>query len=188
MKVRIKTWKMGSQRYLHHLEVPGGWFYVVTDSDYFSMTSRTILRNKVLSKNSTKETRGLKLVREREEELGNDEWTMLCFGGEDNPELRKKIYGKETKKIILRIYIYSCGRIDFIYKSGSNIDNIIQGHSVLLRGRSLKKRIKDPLPYLEFRGMKVLSSEIPKEYMFAVSELSWIRFLQKLKQKGWKIF
>jgi hypothetical protein len=67
------------------------------------MTSRTILCNKVLSKNSTKETRGLKLAREREEELGEDEWTMLCFGGENDPELRKKIYGKETKKIVLRI-------------------------------------------------------------------------------------
>lgn len=179
---------MGSQRYLHHLEVPGGWFYVVTNSNYFSMTSRIILRNKVLSKNSTKETRGLKLVREQEEELGNDEWTMLCFGGEDNLELRKKIYGKETKKMVLVMYIYPCGMINFIHKSGSYTNNIINGHSVLLRGRSLKKRIKDPLPYLEFRSMKVLSSEIPKEYRFTVSELSWIRFLQKLKQNGWKIF
>ena len=94
MKARIKTWKMGPQRYLHCLEVPGGWFHVVTDSDYFSMSSRTILRNKVLANNSTKETRGLKKVREQEEDLGDEEWSKLCFGGGDNLGLRKKVYGK----------------------------------------------------------------------------------------------
>ena len=188
MKAKIVTWKMGPQRYLHCLEVEAGWFHVVTDSDYFSMSSRTILRNKVLVHNSTKETRGLKKVREREEDLGDEEWAKLCFSGGDNLELRKKVYGKELKSVVLGMYIYSCGRVDFIHKQGSHITNIISGHSVLLMGRNLKKRIKDPLPYLEFKNAKVLSSEQPKEYKFVVSELSWIQFLLRLGQKGWKIF
>ena len=178
MKARIKTWKMGPQRYLHCLEVPGGWFHVVTDSDYFSMNSWTILRNKVLSKNSIKETRGLKLVRERVEDLGDEEWAKLCFWGNDMMELRKKIYGKELRKI--KIVVSVCprsGRVDMIKEVGGK--DLIPGRSVLLR-RNLRKRIKDPLPYIILLHRPVDLGEKLVERVYSVSELSFIQFTQKL--------
>jgi hypothetical protein len=179
MKAKIKTWKMGPQRYLHCLEVPGGWFHVVTDSDYFSMNSWTILRNKVLAHNSTKETRGLKLVRERVEDLGDKEWAKLCFWGNDNLELRKKIYGKELRKIKIVVSVYlRSGRVDMIKEVGGK--DLIPGRSVLLR-RNLRKRIKDPLPYIILQQRPADWGEKPVEQVYSVSELSFIQFNQKLK-------
>ncbi len=178
MKARIKTWKMGPQRYLHCLEVPGGWFHVITDSDYFSMNSWTILRNKVLSKNSTKETRGLKLVRERIEDLGDEEWAKLCFWENDNLELRKKIYGKELKKIKIVVSVYPrSGRVDMIKEVSGK--NLIPGRSILLR-RNLRKRIKDPLPYIILQQRPADWGEKPVEHVYFISEISFIQFNQKL--------
>ncbi len=179
MKARIKTWKMGPQRYLHCLEVPGGWFHVVTDSDCFSMNSQTILRNKVLSKNSIKKIRGLRLVRERVEDLGDEEWAKLCFWGNDNLELRKKIYGKELRKIKIVVSVYPrSGRVDMIKKVGGK--DLIPGRSILLR-RNLRKRIKDPLPYIIPLQQPADFGERPVERVYFVSELSFFRFNQKLK-------
>jgi hypothetical protein len=100
MKAQIRTWKMGTDRYLHEIEASGVWFHIVTNSSCYSPTSLT-LRNKVLAKRSTKEVRDLKEVRhfKNRVELLDNEWAILCFGGNDNMELRKKVDEKELEKI-----------------------------------------------------------------------------------------
>ena len=113
MKARIKTWKMGPQRYLHEIEASGVWFHIVTDSYLYSSFSPT-LRNKVLAKRSTKEVRGFKEVKlfENKVEFLENEWALLCFGGNDNIELRKKAYGKESEGISVMMKIWPSGRVD----------------------------------------------------------------------------
>jgi hypothetical protein len=179
-KVKVVTWKMAPNRYLHEVITERGFFHIVTDSYYFSLRSFT-LRNKVLSRRITKEIRGLKKVmEEREEWIGDDSWTILCFGGNDNLELRKKIYGKELKKIKLELQIYPrSGRVDMIIKDGG--EDLIPGRSVLLR-RNLRKRIKDPLPYIILQQQAADLGERPVRRFYFVSELSFIQFNQKLER------
>ena len=177
-KAKVITWKIASDRYLHEVKVDRGYFHIITDCSSFSLFT-IIIRNKVLSRRSTKETRGLRKVREeREEWMGDDSWTILCFGGNDNLELRKKIYGKELKRIKLELQIYPrSGRVDMIKKDGG--EDLIPGRSVLLR-RNLRKRIKDPLPYITLRQRPADSGEKPVQRFYFVSELSFIQFNQKL--------
>ena len=82
MKAQIKTWKMGTDRYLHEIEASGVWFHIVTDSSYYYPTSLT-LRNKIFSKRSTKEVRGLKEVRhfENKIELLDKDWGSYDLEG-----------------------------------------------------------------------------------------------------------
>ena len=187
-KVRVVTWKMAPHRYLHEVITERGYFHIVTDSDCFSLRSFT-LRNKVLARRLTKETRGLRKVREeRDEWLGDDEWSILCFSGCDNLELRKKVYGREQKKVMIRLEMYSGGRIDGIYVRRENdskfSENLIYGHSVRLM-RNLKKRIKNPLPSIISQRIKVMTGETLKLYVYTVSEVSYILFLKRLKDWGW---
>lgn len=177
-KVRVVTWKMAPNRYLHEVITERGFFHIVTNSSNFYLGSFTI-RNKILSRRSIKETRGLRKVwEERDEWLDEDEWAMLCFLGSDNLELRKKVYGRELKKIKIVVSVYPrSGRVDMIKEVDGK--NLIPGRSVLLR-RNLRKRIKDPLPYIILQQRPVDWGEKPVERAYFVSELSFFRFGQKL--------
>lgn len=187
-KVRVVTWKIAPNRYLHEVETERGYFHLVTDSDCFSTRSFT-LRNKVLTKRSTKETRGLRKVREeRDEWLNEDEWAILCFSGCDNLELRKKVYGRELEKMVIKIEMFKGGRIDGIYarmeQDSGYSGNLIYGHSVRIL-RDLKKRVRDPLPYIIGESVKVMSGEEIVTRVYTVSRVSYVLFLKKLKNWGW---
>ena len=188
-KVRVITWKMSSNRYLHEVIVEGGYFHVVTNSSYFSLGSFT-LRNKILARRSTKEIRGLKRVREeREEWLNEDEWAVLCFSGCDNLGLRKKVYGRKLEKVVIKIKMYKGGRIDEIYARreqdlGYYSKNLIYGHSVKIL-RDLNKRVRDPLPYIINHRVKVALGEEIVTRVYTVSEVSYVLFLKKLKDWNW---
>lgn len=187
-KVRVVTWKMAPNRYLHEVITERGFFHIVTDSNYFSLRSFT-LRNKVLTRRSTKETRGLKKVREeRDEWLNEDEWAVLCFSGCDNLGLRKKVYGRELEKVMIKIEMYKGGRIDEIYsrreQDSGYSKNLIYGHSVRIL-RDLNKRIRDPLPYIVSQRVKVALGEEIVTRVYTVSEVSYVLFLKKLKDWGW---
>ena len=188
-KIRVITWKISSNRYLHEVIVEGGYFHVVTNSSYFSLRSFT-LRNKVLSKRSTKETRGLKKIKEeREEWLSEDEWPILCFGDVDNIELRKKVYGRELKKVVIKLEMYEKSRrIYRIYARREQdlrfSENLIWDFNIKLKlARNLRKRIRNPLPSICAQPVNVLlDREISKTYIFTVSELSYYMFLKRLKE------
>jgi CRISPR/Cas system-associated endoribonuclease Cas2 len=165
-----------------------GYFHIVTDSDCFSLRSFT-LRNKVLARRLTKETRGLRKIREeRDEWLGDDEWAVLCFSGCDNLELRKKVYGRELEKVMIKLEMYKVGRIDGIYsrrKQDSGYSgNLIRGHSVRIL-RNLNKRVRDPLPYIISQRVKVALGEEIVTRIYTVSEVSYVLFLKRLKDWGW---
>ena len=181
-KVRVVTWKMAPHRYLHEVITERGYFHIVTDSDCFSLRSFT-LRNKVFTRRSTKETRGLRKVREeRDEWLNEDEWAILCFSGCDNLELRKRVYGKELRKIGVSALIWSGGTVEYIKDDkGKNITGF---HSVYLRGRNLKKRISNPLPYITNERGVVLVGETSRLHFFQVDEPSWIMFTKKIESWG----
>ena len=70
------------------------------------------------------------------------------------------------------------GRVDMIKKVGGK--DLIPGRAVLLR-RNLRKRIKDPLPYIILLQRPADWGEKPVERVYSVSELSFIQFNQKLK-------
>ena len=187
-KVRVVTWKMAPNRYLHEVITERGFFHILTDSDYFSLRSFT-LRNKVLTRRSTRETRGLRKVREeRDEWLNEDEWAILCFSGCDNLELRKKVYGRELEKVMIKIEMYKGGRIDGIYarreQDSEYSKNLIYGHSVRIL-RDLKKRVRDPLPYIVSLLVKVKKGEEIVTRVYTVSEVSYVLFLKRLKDWGW---
>ena len=187
-KVRVVTWKMAPNRYLHEVITERGFFHIVTDSDCFSLRSFT-LRNKVLTRRSTKETRGLRKVREeRDEWLNEDEWAILCFSGCDNLELRKKVYGRELEKMVIKLEMYKGGRIDEIYarreQDSGYSKNLIYGHSVRIL-RDLNKRVRDPLPYIISEHVKVMLGEEIVTRVYTVSEVSYVLFLKKLKDWGW---
>ena len=187
-KVRVVTWKMAPNRYLHEVITERGFFHIVTDSDCFSLRSFT-LRNKVLTRRSTKETRGLRKVREeRDEWLNEDEWAILCFSGCDNLELRKKVYGRELEKVMIKLEMYKGGRVDEIYarreQDSGYSKNLIYGHSVRIL-RDLNKRIRDPLPYIISEHVKVMLGEEIVTRVYTVSEVSYVLFLKKLKDWGW---
>lgn len=187
-KVKVKTFKLASYRYIHHIEVPErGYFHLVTDSPYFSVDS-LILRNEALSHNNTKEIRGLKEVREeREEWLSEDSWSTLCFGRSDNLELRKKIYGKELRKIELEMFVYPrSGKVEVIRKKEGA--DMIPGRSVWIGGRSLKKRIKDPLPYIVLKQVKLGYGEKPICFSYSITELSYLMFKRRLDEWYGSIF
>ena len=187
-KVRVVTWKMAPNRYLHEVITERGYFHIVTDSDCFSLRSFT-LRNKVLARRLTKETRGLRKVREeRDEWLGDDEWAILCFSGCDNLELRKKVYGRELEKVTIKLEMYKGGRIDKIYarreQDSEYSKNLIYGHSVRIL-RDLNKRVRDPLPYIVSQRVKVSLGEEIVTRVYTVSEVSYVLFLKRLKDWGW---
>jgi hypothetical protein len=187
-RVRVVTWKIAPSRYLHEVITERGFFHIVTDSDCFWIRSFT-LRNKVLARRSTKETRGLRKVREeRDEWLNEDEWAILCFSGCDNLELRKKVYGRELEKVMIKLVMYKGGRIDEIYarreQDSGYSKNLIYGHSVRIL-RDLKKRIRDPLPYIVSQRVKVALGEEIVTRVYTVSEVSYVLFLKRLKDWGW---
>ena len=189
-KVKVITWKMSPDRYLHEVIVEGGYFHVVTNCSCFFLRSLTI-RNKVFAKRSTKEIRGLRRIREeREEWLSGDEWPILCFGGTDNIELRKKVYGRELKKVVIKFDIYEKSRrIDMICAKREQdlgfSENLIRGHQVKL-ARNLRKRVRNPLQSICAQYVNVLlNREMSKTYIFTVSELSYYMFLKRLKKWGW---
>ena len=187
-KVRVVTWKMAPNRYLHEVEAERGYFHIVTDSSSFWLGSFT-LRNKVLARRSTKEMRGLKKVREeRDEWLNEDEWAVLCFSGCDNLELRKKVYGRELEKVMIKLEMYKVGRIDGIYARRKQdlgySKNLIYGHSVRIL-RDLNKRVRDPLPYIVNCRVKVAWGEEIVTRVYTVSEVSYVLFLKRLKDWGW---
>ena len=188
-KVKVITWKMAPDRYLHEVIVEGGYFHVVTNSSWFSLRSFT-LRNKILAKRIRKRD-GLKRVREEHEDwLSEDEWSILCFGGTDNIELRKKVYGRELKKVVIKLEMYEKSRrIDRICARREQdlgfSENLIRGHQVKL-ARNLRKRVRNPLSSICAQPVNVLlDREMSKTYIFTVSELSYYMFLKRLKEWGW---
>ena len=187
-RVRIVTWKTAPHRYLHEVITERGFFHIVTDSVYFSLRPFT-LRNEVLARRLTKETRGLRKVREEHDEwLNGDEWAILCLSGYDNLELRKKVYGRESEKMVIKLEMYKGGRIDGIYarreQDSGYSKNLIYGHSVRIL-RDLNKRVRDPLPYIIREHVKVELGEERVTRVYTVSEVSYVLFLKRLKDWGW---
>ena len=187
-KVRVVTWKMEPHRYLHEVITERGFFHIVTNSDGFSLRPFTI-QNKLLARRLTKETRGLRKVREeRDEWLNEDEWAILCFSGYDNLELRKKVYGRESEKMVIKLEMYKGGRIDGIYarreQDSGYSKNLIYGHSVRIL-RDLKKRVRDPLPSIISEYVEVVWGEERVTRVYTVSEVSYVLFLKRLKDWGW---
>ena len=190
-KIRVVTWEMAPHRYLHEVITERGFFHIVTDSDGFSLRPFTFtLRNKVSARRLTKETRGLRKVREeRDEWLNEDEWAILCFSGYDNLKLRKKVYGRESEKMVIKLEMYKGGRIDGIYarreQDSGYSKNLIYGHSVRIL-RDLNKRVRDPLPYIKFfEYIKRVPGEERVTRVYTVSEVSYVLFLKRLKDWGW---
>jgi hypothetical protein len=70
-------------------------------------------------------------------------------------------------------------RVEIIQKKGS--DDLIPGRSVWLKGRNLKKRIKDPLPYIVLERVKYMG-EKPKLFSYTVTELSYLMFIRRVKE------
>ena len=160
----------------------------MTDLDGFSLRPFTI-RNKVLARRLMKETRGLRKVREeRDEWLNEDEWAILCFSSCDNLKLRKKVYGRESEKMVIKLEMYKGGRIDGIYarreQDSGYSKNLIYGHSVRIL-RDLKKRVRDPLPSIISEYVEVVWGEERVTRVYTVSEVSYVLFLKRLKDWGW---
>ena len=185
------TWKTAPHRYLHEVITERGFFHIVTDLDGFSLRPFTI-RNKVLARRLMKETRGLRKVREeRDEWLNEDEWAILCFSGYDNLKLRKKVYGRESEKMVIKLEMYKGGRIDGIYarreQDSRYSKNLIYGHFVRIL-RDLNKRVRDPLPYIKYFEDEDIE-RVPEEErvtrVYTVSEVSYVLFLKRLKDWGW---
>ena len=84
--------------------------------------------------------------------------------------------------------MYKGGRIDKIYarreQDSGYSKNLIYGHSVRIL-RDLKKRIRDPLPYIVSQRVKVALEEEIVTRIYTVSEVSYVLFLKKLKDWGW---
>ena len=183
MKARIRTWKMGTDRYLHEIEASGVWFHIVTDSSYYSRTS-LILRNKVLAKKSTKEVRGLKEVRhfENKIELSNNEWALLCFGGNDNMELRKKAYGKKSEEITVMMKIWSSGKVDYIGQKSEPTVNIVFCHYIYLAKNMNKKLGKNPFSRIIYKRVPMLERNRLRYYLFTIPVYSWVQLLKRIKE------
>ena len=181
MKAQIRTWKMGTDRYLHEIEASGVWFHIVTDHSCYYTTSLT-LRNKILAKKSTKEVQGLKEVKlfENLVELSDNDWALLCFGGNDNMELRKKAYGKEC--ITVEMKIWSSGRVDYIGQKSEPTVNIVSCHSVYL-AKSMNKRLgKNPLSRIICKRVPISREEKRRYYQFTVPVYSWIQLMKRVKE------
>ena len=183
MKAWIRTWKMGTDRYLHEIWTSGVWFYVITNFCRYSPNSLT-LRNKILAKRSTKEVQGFKEVRyfNNEVKFSNTEWALLCFGGNDNMELRKKAYGEESEEITVTMKIWSSGRVDYIGQDSEPTVNILSCHYVYL-AKDMNKRLgKNPLSRIIYKRVPILGGDEPKHYQFTVPVYSWIQLLKRVKE------